>query len=163
MANTTDKPKKKRPVGRPPKFESAEQMQGLIDEYFKKCEGEPLLNDEGLPIVDKYGQPVILGARPPTITGLALALGFNCRLSLLNYEGKQEFVNTVKRAKARVEEYAETRLFDRDGANGAKFSLANNFDGWREKQSMELAGQPGGEPIKTESAVQIYLPDNGRD
>jgi hypothetical protein len=36
-----------------------------------------------------------------------------------------------------VEQYAEERLFDKDGANGAKFSLANNFEGWKEKQQIE--------------------------
>ncbi len=41
------------------------------------------------------------------------------------------------RAKARVEMYAEERLFDKDGANGAKFSLANNFSGWKEKKEID--------------------------
>ncbi len=38
-----------------------------------------------------------------------------------------------KTVKSRCEEYAERRLYDRDGVNGAKFSLANNFKGWRDK------------------------------
>jgi hypothetical protein len=42
-------------------------------------------------------------------------------------------LDTITRAKARVEEYTEQRLFDRDGVNGAKFSLINNFKGWRDK------------------------------
>jgi hypothetical protein len=79
-------------------------------------------------------------SEPPTITGLALALGFNSRTSLLNYEDKEEFLNTITRAKARVEKYAESRLFDKDGANGAKFSLANNFRNWKEKQEVEVTG-----------------------
>ncbi len=58
---------------------------------------------------------------------------------MLNYQAKPEFVDTVTRAKSRVE-YAETRLFDKDGANGAKFSLANNFEGWREKQDIKVDG-----------------------
>jgi hypothetical protein len=36
-----------------------------------------------------------------------------------------------------VEEYCEQRLFDRDGAKGAQFSLRNNF-GWVEKQEIGL-------------------------
>lgn len=63
----------------------------------KSCEGEILKDKEGQPIFDKYGQPVIVGAKPPTITGLALALGFATRKSLLEYEGKKEFVNTIAR------------------------------------------------------------------
>ena len=49
-----------------------------------------------------------------------------------------EFVDTITRAKSKIEQYVEERLFDRDGANGAKFSLANNFKGWNEKQSVEI-------------------------
>lgn len=38
--------------------------------------------------------------------------------------------DTITRAKARVEQYAEERLFDKDGTSGAQFSLRNNFKGW---------------------------------
>lgn len=127
----------KKTIGRPPKFDSPEQMQVLIDKYFEDCKGHILYNDDGSPVLDKYGNAVIIDAHPPTVTGLALALGFNTRLSLLNYQAKSAFVNTVTRAKSRVEQYAEERLFDKDGANGAKFSLANNWEGWREKQQIE--------------------------
>ena len=84
-------------------------------------------------LTDKYGAPIIVGRKPPTITGLALALGFSTRQSLLNYQGKKEFVDTITRAKSFVEKYAEERLFDREGVQGAKFSLVNNFKGWSEK------------------------------
>jgi hypothetical protein len=124
-------------VGRPPMYESKEEIQEKIDEYFEKCEGTVLKGTDGEVMLDKYGEPVIVGKKPLTITGLALALGFNSRQTLLNYQGKEEFVDTIMRAKAKVEQYAEERLFDKDGANGAKFSLANNFEGWREKQSIE--------------------------
>ena len=157
---------KKRPVGRPPKFESPQQMQAMVDEYFKSCEGHPLVDEEGNTVYDKSGRVIMVGQKPPTVTGLALALGFSTRMSLINYEAKKEFLDTILRAKSRVEEYAETRLFDKDGAGGAKFSLANNFSGWAEKQTVEqtteLTGKDGG-PVETTNAVTIYLPDNGRD
>lgn len=117
--------------GRPPKYKSKEEIEEKIEQYFKECEGEPLLDDDGEQVVNKYGYPCYVKApKPPTITGLALALGFSTRKSLLEYQGKKEFVNTITRAKSRVEEYAESRLFDRDGSNGAQFSLRNNFKGW---------------------------------
>lgn len=50
---------------------------------------------------------------------------------------QKEFADTIIRAKSRIEEYAEARLFDRDGVNGAKFSLINNFRGWGEKPEQE--------------------------
>ena len=109
----------KKVVGRPPKYKSKEEIEEKIEEYFKECEGEILKDDEGKPIFNKFGSPVVINQRPPTVTGLALALGFSTRLSLLNYQGKKEFMNTITRAKARVEAYAEERLFDRDGSSGA--------------------------------------------
>lgn len=124
-------------IGRPKLFKSAIEMQEKIDQYFKDCEGVPLTDKEGNPILNKWGIPVILGSKPPTVTGLALALGFNSRTTLLNYQDEEEFVDTITRAKSRVEEYAETRLFDKDGANGAKFSLSNNFKNWKERQEVE--------------------------
>ena len=142
----------KRPVGRPPMFESAEEMQELIDAYFKDCDGKPLLDKDGIPIRNKYGKIIKDDRRPYTITGLALALGFNSRQALLNYEGKEEFNDTIRRAKARVERYAEERLYDKDGANGAKFSLANNFKGWSEKQQIEGS-------INTKQEITIELVD----
>lgn len=122
-------------VGRPLKYKTVEEIEDKIEQYFAICEGEPLLDDGGNQVVNKYGYPCwIKPPKPPTVTGLALALGFTNRLSLLNYQGKKEFINTITRAKSRVEEYAESRLFDRDGSNGAQFSLRNNFKGWNGEQ-----------------------------
>lgn len=140
-------------VGRPPMYKNAEEIQEKIDAYFKDCEGELLLDAEGNPIIDKYGDAVRVGTRPLTITGLALALGFNSRQALLNYQDKPEFNDTITRAKAKVEQYAEERLFDKDGANGAKFSLSNNFEGWREKQQIEA-------DVNSEVTINIELSDD---
>lgn len=125
-------------MARPPKFESADEMQKKIDVYFKSCEGHTLPDQNGDPIRDKKGVTIIVDAHPPTVTGLALALGFATRKSLLDYQARnKEFLNTIQRAKLRVEQYAEERLFDRDGVNGAKFSLQHNF-GWREEENSEV-------------------------
>lgn len=120
-------------MGRTPKYKSPKQMQKAIDAYFEKCNGVMLTDDEGKAVLDKYGAPIYLNSHPPTVTGLALALGFTGRQALLNYQAKENFVDTVTRAKSRIEQYTEERLFDRDGVQGAKFSLVNNFSGWREK------------------------------
>lgn len=93
--------------GRPPKYKNVEEIEEKIEQYFAICEGEPLLDDEGKQVINKYGYPCWIKApKPPTVTGLALALGFTTRLSLLNYQAKAEFVNTITRAKTRIEEYA---------------------------------------------------------
>lgn len=128
----------KKAVGRPSKYKTKEEIEEKIEAYFKECEGEILKDTEGEPILDKFGHPVIIKQKPPTVTGLALALGFLSRQALLNYQGKKEFNDTIMRAKTKIEAYTEERLFDRDGVNGAKFSLVNNFKGWNEKQQTEF-------------------------
>ncbi len=120
--------------GRPPKYKNKEEIEEKIEQYFKDCEGHPLTDEDGKQIYNKYGYPVIVDKKPLTVTGLALALGFTTRQALLNYQGKKEFVDTITRAKSRVEQYAEERLFDKDGSSGAQFSLRNNFKGWNEEQ-----------------------------
>ena len=122
--------------GCPPIYKTPEEMQKVIDKYFEDCNGEYIVID-GNVATDKNGHPIKTKERPLTITGLALALGFTSRQALLNYEGKKEFVDTIKRAKSRIEQYAEERLFDKDGVNGAKFNLSNNFKGWSEKQQID--------------------------
>ena len=124
-------------VGCPPMYKTPEEMQKVIDEYFAECAGVYLRDKDGHIEVNKYGEPIITKAKPLTITGLALALGFTGRQALLNYEGKAEFVDTVKRAKSKIEQYAEERLFDKEGVNGAKFNLSNNFKGWSERQQID--------------------------
>ena len=100
-------------VGCPPMYKTPEEMQKVIDKYFEDCNGEYIIVD-GCAVTDKAGNPVKTKERPLTITGLALALGFSGRQALLNYEGKSEFVDTIKRAKSRIEQYGEERLFDKD-------------------------------------------------
>ncbi len=124
------------------KYQTAEEMSEAIEKYFKDCEGKALTYENGDAVTDKYGAPVIIGAHPPTVTGLALWLGFKTRQSLLNYQARTAAFNDILTvAKSRCEEYAERRLYDRDGVNGAKFSLTNNFKGWREKPEEEQSSQ----------------------
>lgn len=117
-------------VGMTPMYTSVEEIESKIEQYFEDCKGYPLTDEKGKQVFNKFGSPIFIDVHPPTITGLALALGFTSRQALLNYQAKPKFVDTITRAKARVEQYAEERLFDRDGSNGAQFSLRNNFKGW---------------------------------
>ena len=117
-------------MGMTPKYTSVEEIEIKIEQYFEDCKGYPLTDEKGKQIFNKFGSPIFIDVHPPTVTGLALALGFTSRQALLNYQAKPAFVDTITRAKARVEQYAEERLFDRDGSNGAQFSLRNNFKGW---------------------------------
>lgn len=102
-------------TGRPPKYATPEDMQAVVDTYFATRDTN----------------------HRPTITGLALALGMS-RQALLDYSEKDEFVDTVKKAKARVEEFVENRLYD-PNATGCIFNLKNNF-GWKDKSETEHSG-----------------------
>lgn len=100
--------------GRPRKYTEVEVLQKKINDYFKMC--------------DEKGKPY-------TITGLALALDLD-RKALLEYSGKEEFSNTVKKAKARVEAYAEEYLYGSKQTAGVIFNLKNNF-GWVDKTEVK--------------------------
>lgn len=116
-------------MARPLKYKTVDELEAAINRYFEDCKGELLTGVDGIAMLDKNGMPIFIGAVPPTVTGLALALGFSSRKALLDYQGRKAFCNTITRAKARCEAYAEGRLYDRNGANGAQFSLRYNF-GW---------------------------------
>lgn len=114
------------------KIKSIRELQRRVDAYFTACEGTPLLRD-GEPVYDKQERPVIVGEKPPTVTGLALAAGFTCRRELLQYRGPVRETEILLRAVSRCEEYAEQRLFD--SASGVKYHLMSNFEAWGEEEA----------------------------
>jgi hypothetical protein len=102
--------------GRPPYYSSVQEMQAAIDGYFN--------------MADEKGWPY-------TIPDLALALGFTSRQSLLNYSCKPEYMDTIKRAKLRIEGQRARQLVQGQGmVAGQIFDLKNNF-GWRDQQNHE--------------------------
>ena len=111
-----------------PTFSGVEDIQAKIDGYFELCRGEPMQEeDTGKPVLDKKGKPVMTGNRPPTVTGLALALGFDTREDMLNYRGKAAYAAAILRGRSRVEQYAEECLFDKECSAGAKFVLESGL------------------------------------
>ena len=110
----------KAPVGRPPKYNNKEEMQKVIDNYFS--------TDAFI----KVGESTIFA---PTVEGLAYALDMN-RKTLLEYEAKDEFCNTIKRAKQRVAIALEQRLYG-NNVTGIIFNLKNNF-GWKDKIEQDV-------------------------
>ena len=97
--------------GRPPKWNTPEELQAEIDKYFEYCDEEHI---------------------PLTITGLALALD-TTRETLMDYQNNDKFSYTVKKAKLRIENAYEQRLIA-NGRAGDIFAL-KNF-GWTDKQEI---------------------------
>ena len=121
--------KAKHPGGRPRKYASPDELQTAIDMYFDEADA-------------------------PTVTGLALALGFLSRQALINYEGYDaQFHDALKIAKLRVENSYEEAMRQKGRPTGEIFAL-KNF-GWSDKQEIEHGGNlsvqlPG---------VQIIMPE----
>lgn len=79
-----------------------------------------------------------------------------------------QFLQSVKKAETK-DKLSRLKVI-RDAANNgtwqaAAWELERRYreEYGRAAMDINLGGQPGGEPVRTESAVQIYLPDNGRD
>lgn len=123
-----------RQVGRPKKYSNTEQMQCIIDEYFKSCMKKKM-HPSGMPVIDANGNYIYEFYRPPTMSGLAVALDID-RKTLLNYSKDDQFFPTILRARMKIEMFTEEKLFEKETCNGSKFSLSNNF-GWAEKQEVK--------------------------
>ena len=103
-------------IGRPFLHTNPSKIEEISDRFFKKC--------------DK-------NKKPYTITGLALALNTS-RKTLMQWEGREDIGNAIKKGKDRCENYAEERLF-MPNPTGAIFAL-KNFD-WTDRQ--EFTGKDG--------------------
>lgn len=123
--------------GAPRKFLSPEHLQSMVNEYFESCNG-PLIDRNGNLVYDANGNLVKTQVKPYTVSGLALYLDISTTTMKKYQEGKIDdileelkadtddkltFAKVITRAKHRVEAYAESRLYDKDGSNGAKFVL----------------------------------------
>lgn len=118
-----------------PFFRSAAALRQAVEGYFRSLEGVQALDEDGEPLYDRSGAAVMsVPERPPTVSGLALALGFSSRRELLDYKDGGVYGDIIQSALSRIEQYAEERLFDKGQYSGAKFFLANNFPRWSDKQ-----------------------------
>lgn len=93
---------------RPVKQYPPEQLKERIRAYFTACQ---------------------IQEEPPTVTGLALALGLSSREQLGEFRTSARR-RLIARALMRIEEEAEQRLFTKEYYNGAKLFLEVNFGRW---------------------------------
>ena len=97
-------------MARPKLYENKEQVHKIIDEYFALCDEKD---------------------KPYTMSGLANALNMS-RQSLINYSKDDEFFDTIKKARADVEQQLEENaLSGKANSTFTIFNLKNNY-GWRD-------------------------------
>lgn len=130
------------PGGRPRKFNSPEEMQVKIEEYFAKCDSATkfvvLKDEKGAQHVEEVPSPARY-----TVPGLAYFLGFCARTELADYaRDYREFSDTISRARLKIEEQRITDGADPDtrNSNGIKFDLSNNFN-YKDLQQIEVIGE----------------------
>ena len=134
-------------VGRPPKYKTAIDLQEKIDQYFNSGLKKRIV------LLGREPNQVPIEIPVPTITGLAYYLGFDSRQSFYDYEQKEQFSYTIKRARLFIEQEYEEQLHH-GNTTGAIFALKNM--GWYDKVQQELSGRDGG-PIQTTSTIN-FLP-----
>lgn len=121
------------PAGRPPKYKTPEEMQVVIDEYFDYCDNRV----QHVYSAKSDGVIEIIDPEPYTMSGLARRLGMS-RRALVDYKKKDQFLPTIKEARARVEEDVERRMNDKSKFTpGLIFNAKNNFD-WKDKTEQDL-------------------------
>lgn len=110
--------------GRPLAFDSVEELEEKVNEFFT--------SDDAHIINFKEGQEEKVYA--PTMSGLALFLDVD-RKTITNYSNKEEYFPTIRKARARIESHLEKKLYG-NNVTGLIFNLKNNFD-WKDKSEIE--------------------------
>ncbi len=103
-------------------WSSVEELESKISEYFQRCDtnkAEVYIKGDGICEIPK---PI-----PYTVEGLASFLKTN-RQTLINYENKDEFFDTITHAKSKIQANLMERGLSKDNdANITKFNLSNNY------------------------------------
>jgi len=143
----------KHPGGRPLKFKSVEDLEKKINEYFESCFEwqwfDELMRDKKgniMYLTDKEGNPTTIKLtkpikkkvqiKPISITGLAVFLDTS-RETLMDYQGKKKFSDTIKKAKEFCHNFVEDGLLSgMINPTAGIFNLKNNY-GWVDKTEVD--------------------------
>lgn len=106
--------------GRPSFYNDVESLSKAISDYFNSLKGE----------YDKKKKEWTIQPTQPTITGLALFLGFESRQSFYDYEKNSEYSYIIKRSRLIVENCHELGLHSNNNT-GHIFAL--KVMGWNDK------------------------------
>lgn len=147
--------------GRPPIYDNPKTLEETCEGYFKWIQGE--FHMEKVQIKDKETGRIdemdskVWDRYPenPTITGLALFLGFDSRSTIYEYRDKVEFSYVIKRAMLRVENEYEKAVRADKVPTGSIFVLKNM--GWSDKQEIDHTTK--GDKIQSNSIDYSKLSD----
>ena len=129
-------------TGRPRKWETPEQMQEAINQYFASCVRQ-VMNPN-------TGEKEYFWVDPPTIPGLARALRLTCK-GVLDYQEREEFNEVIAPAKLIIEEYTAKALHGNPKATGLIFILKNL--GWQDNRVVTYAPPNRLEAAKTTEQI----------
>ena len=102
-------------VGRPKIFNDVKEVEEKINAYFNYCEEKE---------------------KPYTMSGLAYYLGIS-RQTLVNYSNQDQFFDTIKKARDRVQmQLEENALSNKANPTFTIFNLENNFD-WKDNNEVK--------------------------
>lgn len=130
--------------GRPPHYETVEDLILAINDYFNNGVKKRHV------IIGKAPNQEVIELEVPTITGLALHLGFESRQSFYDYEKRDGFSYTIKKARLFIEKEYEEQL-QVGNTTGAIFALKNM--GWIDKTQSDITS--GGEKLQQITHIEI--------
>jgi hypothetical protein len=134
--------------GREKKFSSPKSLQNKIDKYFDECDNYTVQKVSAGAVVD------VISPKPYTVEGLCMVLDCD-RLTLLNYEkteGYEDYFNTIKRAKLKIQENKVVRAhWGAAPHQFVQFDLINNHGYTSPTKNVDMT--TGGEQLP--SAVQV--------
>jgi len=126
--------------GRPPEYDTVDQIIPPINEYINQHLKET-----------EKGSGIWMLSGSPTVTGLALHLGFSDKSSLHDYKKKQEFSHVIKRALLFIEHKYELMLETR-AVTGGIFVLKNM--GWVDETKVVQINKEA-KPLTAEQQAEI--------
>jgi len=101
------------PGGRPRIWDTPEELQKAVDSYFKYCDEE---------------------GKPYTIAGLAVFLEVD-RQTIYNYEKKQQYFDTIKKARNKIYNFMEEWAITK--GNAGTIFLMKNY-GYTDRQEVSV-------------------------
>lgn len=134
-------------TGRTPMYDNPEDLENKVVEYFEWIQGEYEIHTKTITKTTGKGEntvtttetePVKIWLRypeQPSITGLAIFLGFESRQSMYDYLKKDGFSYSIKKGLLKVENNYEKGLWQ-EKPIGAIFGLKNM--GWADKTETDI-------------------------